>query len=125
MGIPRMCSTVVVETVQLNKPNIIREISSGIFSSKIALGLLFSDTDFDSFYNKQCKIINASTLLEIKKIRKQYVLELESLNQVIKVNTLSLGMEKFLKGKRKFICMLLHHSKVKVKEINRFNNGGI
>ena len=117
-----MCKVIVVETRHVNGLKSIREISTGFNSKNIVNSLFFSDMNFNDFYDKQQRIINGSTLLEIKQFREYYKLELKSLNQIIKNKPLSVGMKKFLKGKRKFICRLLHFSKQKIKEINRFTN---
>jgi len=117
-----MSNVVVIETHHSSGLKSTREVAVGFNPKKIARSLYFSNTNFDDFYNKHQKIIDGSTLPEIKQFREHYKSELHQLNQTIKNKPLSVGMEKFLKGKRKFICRLLHFSKQKIKEINRFAN---
>ncbi len=119
------CRVVPVEVRHTNGLKSTRKISLGVVDSKISCSISFSDINFNKFYSDQTSLINSSTLFEIKKIREHYKIEVTSLNFVIKNKILSVGMKRFLKGKRKFICMLLHYSKQKIKEINRFDNGGV
>jgi len=116
-----MCR-VIVETYHSNGLKSIREIPTNFNAKTSMSNLFFSDTNFDDFYNEQQGIINRSTLSEIKHLRECYKAELCDLNQTIKNRSMSIGMKKFLKGKRKFICKLLHYSKQKVKDINRSIN---
>lgn len=119
------CKVVPVEVRHTNGLKSIRSISMGVVNSKISCSISFSDMNFNKFYDNQTSLIDSSTLFEVKKIREHYKTEVISLNFVIKNRILSIGMKRFLKGKRKFICMLLHYSKQKIREINRFNNGGV
>lgn len=111
-----MCR-IIVETYHRNGLKSIRKISANFNTKNLMGSLFFSNTNFDDFYSKQKRIIDRSTLLEIKHLRECYRAELYDLNQTIKNKSMSIGMKKFLKGKRKFICKLLRYSKQKIKDI--------
>lgn len=80
--------------------------------------------DLHEYYNKwDNKILNMS-FNDIQNVRTKFVKERYKLDHIIKNKQLSLGMKKFLKGKRKIVTNLISRCNERITLINKVINNG-